>query len=265
MYHSTRKPAAVVAAALTFAFVAGSCGTSRHQSTTPVVTRPPSTSPSTPGAPSTSGSGVPGPGSAPSSPAGSGATTTTVLGPSGPPADYPAAQANPPSLACAYPTGDSVNLVTVLKCLSTYSDWVWSHPDPALVANYDLSISPIYAQARNIIVEFQHDGLHAVPTPSTILWVKVQQAPKPFVVQGVPQTYAGHPAFTGGIVTAVTDNQNIPLLNSANQPSGKQYSSPVQGPAAYEITFSQGSDGQYRYSDVVPLNPPGGIAALEQQ
>ena len=36
------------------------------------------------------------------------------------------------------PPDNTVNLITVLKTLATYRDWVWSHPNPALVANYEL-------------------------------------------------------------------------------------------------------------------------------
>jgi hypothetical protein len=63
-------------------------------------------------------------------------TTTTVQGPRGPEADYPAAQPNPSSLAGADPAGTTVNLVTVIKTLTTYEDWLYSHPNPALVSGF---------------------------------------------------------------------------------------------------------------------------------
>lgn len=50
------------------------------------------------------------------------APPTTVQGPSGNPENYPAAKPTPPSLAGAYPTGTSVNVVTVLKTLTAYGD-----------------------------------------------------------------------------------------------------------------------------------------------
>ena len=52
--------------------------------------------------------------------------------------ELPGRASHAASLAGAYPQGNTVNLITALKTLQTYGDWVWSHPNPCLVANYDL-------------------------------------------------------------------------------------------------------------------------------
>ena len=119
----------IIAAGLAGVLVLAGCSSGHHptangpggSTTTTSTPTDPSTSPTTMGSPTTSTTAQ-------------SSTSTTVLGPSGNPKNYPAAQATPPSLAGAYPQGNTVNLITVLKTLQTYSDWVWSHPNPALVS-----------------------------------------------------------------------------------------------------------------------------------
>lgn len=191
--------------------------------------------------------------------------TTTVLGPSGPPANYPAAQPNPPSLAGAYPTGTAVNLVTVIKTLTTYEDWVWSHPNPALVRNYELSIGNAYAGEVKDVEMFEAHGLHAAPTPAEIDWVKVAQParPQPPGPNGSPRESAGHQWFIGGIVTAVYNLKPVPMLTVEGQPSGQSFNPQQIGPTAYVISLVQGADGQFRIDDITQLHPTGGVAGLE--
>lgn len=192
-------------------------------------------------------------------------STTTVLGPSGPQVGYPAAQPNPPSLAGAYPKGSTVDLVTVIKTLTTYEDWVWSHPNPALVANYELPTGTAYAGEVKNLSMFASRDLHASPTPAEIDWVKITQAakPQPPGPDGIPRTLAGHQWFVGGIITAVYNLKPIPMLNADDQPSGQSFNPQQVGPAAYVISLVQGPDGQFRIDDITQLHPAGGAASLE--
>ena len=191
---------------------------------------------------------------------------TTIQGPSGSPANYPAAQPNPPSLAGAYPVGTTVNLVTVIKTLTTYEDWVWSHPDRALVSNYELSNGTAYSGELTAISDLQHMGLHADPTPTEIDWVKVETPARPqaSLPDGKPRQLDGHQWFIGGVITVVEANKAIPMLTADGAPSGQQFNPSHLGPTAYSISLVQGSDGRFRIEDSSQLNPPGGIPSLEQ-
>lgn len=192
-------------------------------------------------------------------------SSTTVQGPSGPAADYPAAQPTPPSLAGAYPTGTTVNLVTVIKTLTTYEDWVWSHPNPSLVANYEMPSGNVYAGEVKDITDFQQRGLHGSPTPAEIDFVKVTQPaiPQPAQADGQPANVNGHPYFVGGIVTVVYNLKSIPMLDANGTTSGQSFNPSHPGPTAYVISLVQGPDGQFRINDSNQINPPGGIGALE--
>jgi hypothetical protein len=246
--HNSAITAALTAAIL---ITVSGCGNSHHQATPPTSTTSPTTT-STTTAPVTTNP--------------DGTTTTTVLGPSGPPSSYPAAQATPPSLAGAYPTGTSINLVTVLKALTTYRDWVWSHPNPGLVANYELPSGNGYASDVKDLTEFQQEGIHADPTPSEILFVRVtlQAVPQP-PSGGKPAQLNGYQWFRGGLVTAVYLVKPVLMLKANGQPSGQQFNPPTLGQVASSISLVQGSDGQFRFEDTDQLNPPGGIASVEQQ
>jgi hypothetical protein len=193
----------------------------------------------------------------------SGSTTTTVLGPTGSPATYPAAQATPPSLAGAYPTGQTVNLMTVLKTLATYRDWVWSHPNPALVATYILPSSPDYANEVKTLTEFQRDRLHADPTPTEIMYVRVTEPSAPQHIGTKYLKLGNYQAFSGGLVVAVYDINPVPLLTASGKPSGQEFKPTQIGEIPSSISLSQGLDGRFRFAQTIVLNPPGGVAAIE--
>lgn len=189
-----------------------------------------------------------------------GASATTVLGPSGPPSSYPAAQATPPSLSGAYPNGSTVDPVEVLKTLTVYEDWVWSHPSPTLVGNYELRAGTAYANEVSTLSQFVQRGLHADATPAEIDFVKVDT---PGTVDSPPHELGAYEAFRGPVITAVYNLKAIPLLTAAGQASGQQFNPPKLGPTAFLISLVQGPDGQFRFATVQMTNPPGGIAALE--
>ena len=241
-----RYVALLAAAILTLA----ACSSSSHHNSAPPTTADTNTSDSTTTSATTLNTSA-------------ATTTTTVLGPSGPAAGYPAAQANPPSLAGAYPVGTSVNLVTVIKTLTTYRDWVLSHPNPALAVNYMMTTGNDYTSEVQNLRSLQSKGWHEDPTPSVIQWAKVTRTP-------TASTYKvnGHPLFSGGSVTVVQVLTTAPYLNGAGQVVGHE---PGGGPTAYLITLAQQTDGaqtpngQFRILDVTQLNPPGGIASLEGQ
>jgi hypothetical protein len=186
-----------------------------------------------------------------------------VLGPSGPATDYPAAQVDPPSLAGAYPVGTSVNLITVIKTLTTYRDWVYAHPSPTLVAKYMMTTGNDYQSEVQNLTTLQSKGWHASPIPSVIQWARVTREPS-------VTTYkvSGHTLFGGGSVTVVQVLTTAPYLNGAGQVVGHE---PGGGPVAYvmtltqEVSGAQASDGQFRILDITQLNPPGGISGLEGQ
>ena len=246
-----RTAAAIISVSLALVALAA-CSSHSHQTAPPTSsqTSAPTTDPNT---------------TRPTTTAPSRTTTTTVLGPTGSSGTYPAAQPTPPSLAGAYPTGMTVNLVTVLKTLATYRDWVWSHPNPALVANYELPNGTGYAGEVATLAVLQRDGLHADPTPSEILYVRVTVPATPQQVGSKYLKLGNYQDFHGGAVVAVYDVKPVPLLTASGQPSGKQYSPTRVGQIGSSITLVQGSDGRFRFEDTADLNPPGGVNAIETQ
>lgn len=231
-------------------FSLASCSSSSHHNSAPPTTPDTNTSDSTTTSATTLNTSA-------------ATTTTTVLGPSGPATDYPAAQANPPSLAGAYPVGTSVNLVTVIKTLTTYRDWVYAHPSPTLVAKYMMTTGNDYKSEVQNLTTLRNKGWHASPVPSVIQWAKVTRQP-------AVTTYKvnGHMLFGGGSITVVQVLTTSPYLNGAGEVVGHE---PGGGPVAYvmtltqEVSGAQASDGQFRILDITQLNPPGGISGLEGQ
>jgi len=241
--HTTIASALLIAVLLT----AAGCGGGKHQAgnSTSTTSAPATTADS----PTTSTTSTSGPG---------GNTTTTILGPSGPASSYPAAQATPPSLAGAYPSGNAVNLVTVLKTLTTYRDWVWSHPNPALVSNYELSSGNDYATDVKDLTDFQQQGLHASPTPSEIDSVRVIQPPRDEpAVGGSPARIDGYQWFFGGIVEAVDNVEPVPLLRANGTSSGEQFNPTSVGHITYYVSLVQGPDGQFRFEQTTQISPAG--------
>lgn len=188
-------------------------------------------------------------------------STTTVQGPSGPAADYPAAQPTPPSLVGAYPTGSAVDLVAVIKTLNTYEDWVYSHPNPGLIRNYLWTTANTYAHEVENLTTLQQKAWHTDPTPTIIQWAKVTLPP---VL--TPYQIDGHRLFRGGTITIVQDATGGTYLDNTGRVVGHL---PAEGLVAYsislaqDVTGAQSPDGQFRIVAVRQLQPPGGISALE--
>ena len=150
----------------------------------------------------------------------------------------------------------------VIKALYTYRDWVYSHPNPALVTNYSLSTGDVYATETQKLASLQHNDWHVQPVPTEIDWAKTTRPPVPASpVNGKPRLVDGHQAYVGGLITIVVNEIQGEYLNAENQVVGHQ---PGGGPTVYSVSLAQGGDGQWRIEDVVELHPPGGIAALER-
>jgi hypothetical protein len=177
-------------------------------------------------------------------------TSATSIGPQGIPAD----QANPPSLAGAY----STDPITVMRAISAYSDWLFAHPNPALLVNYMLPRCPYYKGVEAELTTLADKGWHARPSVAEIQWIKVNV---PFTP--APGLLDGHPAFVGGGVKAVITNtpQSADVLNAAGQVVTKFTNQKLLEMAG--INFAQGPDGRFRIIDEGLFNPPGGVAAFE--
>ena len=168
------------------------------------------------------------------------------------PADWPAAQPNPPSLAGAMNTTD---LVSVVRTLSTYKDWVYAHPDPALVKNYMLASSSYFfgdtKQLQTLVANHWHDSAN----PTLVKFVRVTLPPH------VSGQRNGKPMYSGSLVTVVLNFAGGQVLDASGKPT---ITNPTND-MAYSWGLSYGPDFQWRISDMGQLNPPGGIASLESQ
>jgi hypothetical protein len=176
-------------------------------------------------------------------------TNATSTGPPGIPAD----QANPPSLAGAYFTDP----IRVLRTLSAYSDWLFAHPNPALLANYMLPTCTQYNAVKAELTTLADNHWHARPSVTMIEWSRVDV---PFTP--APGFLDGHPSFVGGGVKVVVgySPQSSDVLNAAGQIVNSLHN---PGILMAVINFAQGSDGQFRVISEASFNPPGGVAAFE--
>ncbi|HVA44474.1 MAG TPA: hypothetical protein VNF50_13410 [Acidimicrobiales bacterium] len=167
-----------------------------------------------------------------------------------------------PSLAGAY----SDNLLVAFRALYAYHNWLYEHPDAALVANYAVPGSPAYKiELANIDYLVAHDA-HAADDPrgldGDISFIKVTLAPKAVLgPDGKQLMRNGHPTFGGGIVTIVAKYIEDDLYG----PSGK-FSQPGQHPGTAAIDYSlvQGANGQWLEYQASGLNPAGGPQSVEQ-
>jgi hypothetical protein len=184
----------------------------------------------------------------PTAPTGSG----TAAGASSNPADWPAAQSNPPSLAGAMNTTD---LASVARTLETYKDWVYSHPDPTLVRNFELPSSSYFAGDTKQLQTLVSNHWHTTPNPTLVKFIRVTLAPR------VTGQRNGKPMYSGSLVTVVLNFSGGQVLDV----SGKAVITNPTNDLAYTWGLSYGPDGQWRISDMGQLNPPGGIASLENQ
>jgi hypothetical protein len=178
-------------------------------------------------------------------------TPTTAAGTSG---DIPADQVNPPPLAGAY-TPDPI---TVMRTLSPYIDWLFAHPNPALLANYMFPTCTQYNAVKAELTTLANNDWHARPSVGEIQWIKVNV---PFTP--APGLLNGHPSYEGGGVKLVLTNtpQSADVLNAAGQVvTTFTDQQPLQ---MLGINFAQGPDGQFRVISEGAFNPQGGVAAFE--
>jgi hypothetical protein len=232
---------AALAGAVVFAVTSGHSGSQSSMTHTP-----PTPAASTPSPPPSTGpvASIPG------------ATT------GGDPALWPAAQSTPPSLDGLYTSPP--DFASYVRSLQNYIDWAYSHPDPSLVPNYMFASGSYYKGQVNDLTFLKTNGWHAPPNPTEIDFVKVTLQPKPIPpFNGKPVLNHGHPSYSGGAVVIVF---NFPGYSMLDQQGNAVKAYPATGQVAYLWTLAQGTnDGRWRIADEQRLNPPGGIAALEQQ
>jgi hypothetical protein len=182
----------------------------------------------------------------------------SLVGDSGNPADWPAAQPKPPSLAGAY----STNMMKVIVTLITYEDWVGSHPDPALVRNYMIAGKKSYQGDMKLMTELVRESLHLDPSPSEIDWLDVTVLPKPMRrADGRPIRINGRQVYMPAWVNVVIDEKTEAYLNA----QGKAVShTPGGGRTPFTVSLVQGIDGRWRISSIEKLNPSGGLGSLDR-
>jgi hypothetical protein len=177
----------------------------------------------------------------------------------GNPATWPAAKAQPPSLAGAY----SPNMEIAFKALITYSDWAGSHPNPVLVRNFCLSGSDMYSYWVEIMQDLVRRGWRDYPDPTEVDFLHVVQQPVALTSQGgQPLRWSGHQAYLGGVLDVVINEKKDPYLNKTGRVVG--YSG-GGGPTAVTVSLAQGTaDGQFRIATWHVLSPAAGVAAWER-
>lgn len=181
----------------------------------------------------------------------------SLVGDSGNPADWPAAQPKPPSLAGAYGT----NMIKVIVTLITYEDWVWSHPNPALVANYMIAGGNAYKSELASVTSLARKGWHADPSPSEIDWIAISVPAKPLrLIDGKVARVNGRQAYMPATVDIVLNQKAGEYLDNKQRVVGH---SAGGGRKPFAVTLTQGSDARWRIIDIYRLRPAGGLSGLK--
>jgi hypothetical protein len=144
-----------------------------------------------------------------------------------------------------------------MRTLGPYIDWLFAHPNPALLDNYMLQSCSQYTAERAELTTLAENGWHGRPSVSMIQWIKVNV---PFAP--APGLLDGHPAYVGGGVKVVIANtpRSSDVLNAAGEVVRSFHNPPL---AMLVINFAQGPDGRFRVISESEFNPPGGVAAFE--
>lgn len=166
----------------------------------------------------------------------------SLVGDSGDPKDWPAAQPHPPSLAGA----QSMNMMKVLVTLLTYEDWVWSHPNPALVGNYMLAGSQPYDAEVQDLGKLRKRGLHMDPSPTEIDWMGIVKRPLHITIHG-------RSLLTGATVEVILNQKAGEYLDSSDRVIQRLSGA---GRSAYFILLVQAADLRWKIQDVTPTSMP---------
>ncbi|HTW08778.1 MAG TPA: hypothetical protein VME46_14780, partial [Acidimicrobiales bacterium] len=165
---------------------------------------------------------------------------------SGNPADYPAAQPRPPSLAGAY----STNMMTAIITLVRYEDWVWSHPNPLLVANYMVPGTRAYVSERRQLEELVQHGWHSNTSPSEIDWIWVLQRPQRSRVAGRKAGAAVAGTRDLAIVVIIVHQRVSPFLDDRGDVVGHSQGG---GRNAFNVLLTEARHGHWRISSITKL------------
>jgi hypothetical protein len=165
----------------------------------------------------------------------------------------PAGQVNPPSLAGAY-TPDSI---TVMRAISAYSDWLFAHPNPALLANHMLPSSRNYAGVKAELTTLQTNGWHARPSVSEIVWIESQG---PFA-HGVGLVN-GHPSYVGTGIKVV-NRPHTPIFRRLECGGTSRFLIPQPSPTDVGRRFGSGVRRSIPNLGHLRIQSPDGLAAFE--
>jgi hypothetical protein len=149
---------------------------------------------------------------------------------------------------------NTTDLAAVMRTLWTYRDWVYAHPNPALVSNYMLPSSSNFFGDTKQLQTLVANHWHGSPNPSVIEYIGVKLTP------GVVGQRNGKPLYSPALITMVQNFGDSQILDATGKPVITYPNKQV----AYSISFSYGQDGQWRIADIGQLNPPGGIASVEK-
>jgi len=178
-------------------------------------------------------------------------TNGTVMG-GGNPATWPAAKPYPPSLAGAY----SSNLRTAFIALVNYSDWVGSHPNPALVKNYATPGSNIYKPQVYLMQQLVKRGWHITPRPTVVEYLAVISKP------AIVTTADGKRQFVGS-VGVVMKEERSPYLDGDGRTVGYTAGG---GPTAYAVSLVKHIEsGTFVIDGWKQLTPTGGGLEWERK
>jgi len=147
----------------------------------------------------------------------------------------------PPALAT---TGD--NWDQIMRSLDDYSNWMFEHPDPALVGNYATTDCPCFAPLKTSLADYEAKGQHFMGPDDKIDRVDLSAVVVP----------AGASVAQAQRVSLYVVSESLAngLIDSAGQVLQRSVAKP---PVGYSIDLQLANDGRWYVRQVVCLGTPG--------
>jgi hypothetical protein len=134
----------------------------------------------------------------------------------------------------------------IMRSLDDYSNWMFEHPEPALVGNYATTDCPCFATLKTSLTSYQAKGQHFTGPDDKLDRVELSTVVVP----------AGASAEQAQRVSLYVVSET--LANTLVDSSGRVLQrSATKAPVGYSIDLQVANDGHWYVRQVVCLGTPG--------
>ena len=147
----------------------------------------------------------------------------------------------PPPLAT---TGD--NWDQIMRSLDDYSNWMFEHPDPSLVANYATTDCPCFATLQTSLAGYRAKGQHFAGPDHQVDRVQLSAVVDPPGANAERARRVSLYVVSETLANTLVDTAGQVLQRSATKPA-----------VGYSIDLQLANDGRWYVRQVVCLGTPG--------